>query len=87
MTSKRGNGGGAVDQADINGVLAHFELIFELLAQPHSRNLVFFGHGEPAPTSAPSTECLLLLSYERTSIELVFGFTLVTNSVRNKSHL
>ncbi len=42
MTSKRGNGGGAVDQADINGVLAHFELIFELLAQPHSRNLLFF---------------------------------------------
>jgi hypothetical protein len=61
MTSKRGNGGGAVDRADINGVLAHFELIFELLAQPHSRNLLFFGHSEPAPTSAPSTECLIIL--------------------------
>ncbi len=42
MTSKRGSRGGAVDQADINGVLAHFELIFELLVQPHSRNLLFF---------------------------------------------
>jgi len=87
MTSKRGNGGGAVDQADINGVLAHFELIFELLAQPHSTNLRFFGHSEPAPPNTPSTECLLLLSCDQTSIEIVFGFTLVTNSVRNKSHL
>jgi hypothetical protein len=37
---------------------------------------------EPAPTSAPSTGCLLLLSYGWTSTELVYGFTSVTNYVK-----
>ncbi len=45
------------------------------------------GHSEPASTSAPSTGCLLLLSCGWTSSELIFGFTLVTNSVGNRSHL
>jgi hypothetical protein len=44
-------------------------------------------HSEPAPTSAPSTGCLLLLSCGWISTELIFGFTLVTNSVRNRSHI
>jgi hypothetical protein len=38
-------------------------------------------HSKPAPTSAPSTGCLLLLSCGWTSTELIFSFTLVTDSV------
>jgi hypothetical protein len=45
------------------------------------------GHSEPAHTSAPSIGCLLLLSYGWTSNELVYGFTLVTDYVRNRSHI
>ncbi len=37
------------------------------------------------PTSAPSTGCLLLLRCGWTSTELIFGFTLVTNAVGNRS--
>jgi hypothetical protein len=44
------------------------------------------GHNEPAPTSTPSTRCLLLLSGGWTSSELIFSFTLVTYSVGNRSH-
>jgi hypothetical protein len=44
------------------------------------------GHSEPA-TSTPSTGCLLLLSCGWTSTELIFGFTLLTNSVINRSHI
>jgi hypothetical protein len=43
--------------------------------------MAYAGHSEPAPTSAPSTECPLLLSCGWTSTELIFGFTLETNSV------
>ncbi len=43
-------------------------------------------HNEPAPTSAPSTGCPDLLSCGWTSIELIFGFASVTNSVGNRSH-
>jgi len=43
--------------------------------------------GTSTPTSAPSTGCPLLLSYGRASTELIFGFTLVTNSVRNRSDM
>jgi len=40
----------------------------------------------PAPTSTPSTGCPLLLSCGWTSsTELIFGFTLVTNSVGNRT--
>jgi hypothetical protein len=46
-----------------------------------------WGHSEPPPTSAPSTGCLLLLSCRWTSTELVYGFTLVTNYVRNRCHI
>ncbi len=42
---------------------------------------------EPAPTSPPSTGRPLLLSCGWTSTELIFDFTLVTNSVRNRSHI
>ncbi len=45
------------------------------------------GHVEPAPTSAPSNGCPLLLSCRWTSsTELIFDFTLATNFVRNMSH-
>jgi hypothetical protein len=44
------------------------------------------GHSEPAPTSTPSTGCPLLLSCGWTSTEFIFGFTLVANSVGNRSH-
>jgi len=46
----------------------------------------FVGHYEPAPTSAPSTGWMpvFLLSCGWTSTELVYGFTLVTNSIRNR---
>ncbi len=37
---------------------------------------------EPAPTSTPSTGCPSLLSCGWTSTELIFGFTLVTNSIK-----
>jgi hypothetical protein len=60
---------------------------------------VWWGHGHwmngwysevnqhaPAPTSAPSTGCPLLLSCGWTSTELIFGLTLVTNAVGNRSH-
>jgi hypothetical protein len=46
-----------------------------------------FHSEEPASTSAPSTRCPLLLSCGWTSSELIFGFTLVTNSVGNRSHI
>ncbi len=43
------------------------------------------GHSEPAvPTTAPSTECPLLLGCGWTSPELIFSFILVTNSVGNR---
>jgi hypothetical protein len=45
------------------------------------------GHSEPTPTNAPSNGCLLLLNYGKTSIELVYGFTLITNSIRNRFHM
>jgi hypothetical protein len=45
------------------------------------------GHSEPAPTSAPSTGCPLLLSCGWTSIELIFGFILGTNFVGDRSHI
>jgi len=44
------------------------------------------GHSELASTSAPSIRCLLLLSCGWTSTELIFGFTFVTNSIKNKFH-
>jgi hypothetical protein len=43
------------------------------------------GHSEPAPTTAPSTGCLLLLCCGGTLTELIFGFTLVTNYVGDRS--
>jgi hypothetical protein len=43
------------------------------------------GDSEPAPTSAQSTGCPLLLSCAWTSTELIFGFSLLTNSVGNTS--
>jgi hypothetical protein len=45
------------------------------------------GHPEPASTSVASTGCLLLLGSGWTSTELIFGFTLVTNFVGNRSRL
>jgi hypothetical protein len=42
------------------------------------------GYREPAPTS---TGCPLLLSCGWTSTELIFGFTLLTNPVGNRSHV
>ncbi len=45
------------------------------------------GHSEPAHTSAPSSGCMLLLGCGWTSTELIFCFTLATNSVRNRSHI
>jgi len=47
----------------------------------------YYGRSEPAPTCAPSTGCSLLLSCGWTSTELIFGFTLVTNSVRSRSQI
>jgi hypothetical protein len=44
-------------------------------------------HHEPAPTSTPSVGCPLLLSCGWISSESKFGFTLVTNSVGNRSHI
>jgi hypothetical protein len=43
--------------------------------------IIILGHSEPAPTSAPSTGCPLLLScgWTSTQLELIFGFTLVIN--------
>ncbi len=51
------------------------------------QNLPYISHSEPAPTSAWSTECVLLLSCGWTSTELIFGFNLVTNSVGNRSEI
>jgi len=44
-------------------------------------NPVLYGHSGPAPTSALSTGCPLVLSCGWTSTELIFCFTLVTNSL------
>jgi hypothetical protein len=53
---------------------------------PLSMGMISFSlDGEPAPTSAPSTGCPLVLSCGWTSTELILCFTLVTNSVRNRS--
>ncbi len=50
--------------------ILQIRLLFRLRIVSH---WVINGHSEPAPPSAPSTE-------------LVFGLTLVTNSVENRSH-
>ncbi len=45
-------------------------------------------YSEPAAlTSTPSTGCLLLLSCGWTPTELIFGFTLITACVGNRSHI
>ncbi len=62
-----------------------FEMNIKTLWHEVSNNMTD-GHSEPTPTIAPSTGCLLLLSCGWTSTELIFGFTLVTNSVGNRSH-
>jgi hypothetical protein len=49
---------------------------------PRVRTRYSLSHSEPAPTSTPSTGCPLLLSCGWiSSTELVFGFTLVTDSI------
>jgi hypothetical protein len=45
------------------------------------------GHSEPAPTSSPSTGCLLWLSCGWSSTELLFGFILVTHSINSRSNI
>ncbi len=55
------------------------------MMKPFSSKIFSHCHSEPALTSAPSTGCPLLLSCEWSSTELIFGFTLVTNSVGNRS--
>jgi hypothetical protein len=52
-----------------------------------STNPDFVGHSEPAPISAPSTGCPLLFSCGWNWTKLIFGFTFVTNSVGNSSHV
>jgi hypothetical protein len=62
-----------------------FEMNIKTLWHEVSNNMTD-GHSQPTPTIAPSTGCLLLLSCGWTSTELKFGFTVVTNSVGNRSH-
>ncbi len=48
----------------------------------------FFGHSQPTNTHQCTIHWMpvILLTCGWTSTELVYGFTLVTNSVRNRSH-
>jgi hypothetical protein len=55
--------------------------------QYNKSSLTLDGYSKPAPTSTPSTRWILLLSCGWTSIELIFSFTLVTNSAKNNSHI
>jgi hypothetical protein len=80
--------------------LAPFVIFFRCLVQ--NQTLVCYrfgrtthrlpsGHTEPAPTSAPSIHWMPVITQlwmNRTSTELIFGFTLVTYSVaNNRSHI
>jgi hypothetical protein len=47
----------------------------------------FWGAGWTSIHQGTSTGCPLLLSCGWISTELIFGFTLITNSVRNRSHI
>jgi hypothetical protein len=55
--------------------------------QLHTQHWYIHGIGSQWTSThhTPSTGCLLLLSCGWTSTELIFGYSLVTNSVGNKS--
>jgi hypothetical protein len=67
-------------------MFSHNSFLKELLLS-HKRKPCVLGPQCTNTHHPPSTGCLLLLSSGWTSTELIFGFTLVTNSVRNRSHI